>query len=100
MCERLEGESEVEFPSPAFCQVESFPDNNLQIGPRDGNLQTHRFDGRAGIGGVLGGVRGVYFPRSLAFNCTIENSTKPARFVYGVNTPYRQQEFPAKIIQL
>jgi hypothetical protein len=42
--EWLEGESQVEFPSPAFCQLKSFPDGILQIGPRDGNLQAHRFD--------------------------------------------------------
>jgi hypothetical protein len=54
--EWLEGESEIEFPSPAFCQVESFPDGIMQTGPRDGDLQAYRFDGRPVPGGVLGFV--------------------------------------------
>ena len=54
--ERLETESEVEFPSPAFGQGESFPDGILQIGIRDGNLHTHRFNCRPILGNVLGFV--------------------------------------------
>jgi hypothetical protein len=58
--ERLEGESEVEFPAAAFGQGESFPDGILQIGLRDGNLQAHGFDGGPIPGGVLGFVGFVF----------------------------------------
>jgi hypothetical protein len=70
--EWVETESEVEFPPPAFCQVESFPNGILQIGPRDGNLQAHCFNCRPILGGVLGfvgfafGVHGISF--FLLFN--------------------------------
>ena len=58
LCEWLEVEIEVEFPSPAFCQVESFPDGIFQIRLRDGNLQAHRFNFncRPVLDGVLGFV--------------------------------------------
>jgi len=49
-------ESEVEFPSPAFCQVESLPDGLCKIGPRDGNLQAQRLYGHALLDGVIGFV--------------------------------------------
>ena len=91
---RLEAESEVEFASPAFCQVEGFPDGILQIGPSDGNLQAHRFDCRPVLSGILGfvrfvfGVHGICF--FLLFSCAFgKNSTKQVRFVHEVNTPYR-----------
>ena len=64
--ERLDAESQVEFPSPAFCQGESFPDGILQIGLRDGNLQAHCFNCRLILGNVLGfvgfvfGVHGIW----------------------------------------
>ena len=58
--ERLEAESEVEFPSRAFCQVESLPDCIMQIGLRDGNLQAHRFNCRPILGGVLGFIEFVF----------------------------------------
>jgi len=75
--EWLEGESEIEFPPAAFCQVESCPDGILQIGLRDGNLQAHRFNRRPGPGGVLGFVgsffcvHSVCFFRSLGFSCML-----------------------------
>lgn len=71
--EWLEGESEVEFPTAAFCQGESFANGILQIGFRDGNLQAHGFNGRPIPGGVLGfvgfafGFHGVSFFLRLSF---------------------------------
>jgi hypothetical protein len=65
--ERLGPESEVEFPSPAFGQVESRPDGVLQIGLRDGNLQAYRFNRSPVPGGILGfagivfGIHGIRF---------------------------------------
>ncbi len=58
--ERLGAESEVEFPSPAFCQGESFPDGIFKIRLRDGNLQAHRLNGRPILRDVLGFV-GSFF---------------------------------------
>ena len=57
--ERLDAESQVEFPSPAFRQVESFPDGVFQIGLRDGNLQAHRFNCRPICHPILGDVLGL-----------------------------------------
>ena len=79
--ERLEAESEVKFPSPAFCQVESLPDGILQVGPRDGNLQAHRFDGRLVLGGVLDGELGF------------------VRFVFGVHVVWLLVVCLGKILQ-
>ena len=56
--ERLEAESEVEFPSRAFRQVESLPDGILQIGFRDGNLQAHCFNCRPICRPIPGDVLG------------------------------------------
>jgi hypothetical protein len=94
--EWLEAESEVEFPSPAFGQVESFPDGALQVGLRDGNLQAHRFDCRPVPGGVLGFVSLFFCIHGVGFFCGSgsscmpgwNNATKQDNFVYGVNTPW------------
>src|ERR1700690_345149 len=73
---RLGAESEGEFPAPAFCQVESFPDGIFKIRLRDGDLQAHRFNGHPILRDVLGFVgsffciHGVCF-YWLAFGCTI-----------------------------
>ena len=97
--ERLEAESEVEFPSRAFCQVESLPDCILQIGLRDGNLQAHRFNCRPIcrpiLGDVLGFVGSVFCVHGIYFFCCFVSSSTGLRrccktgwsFVYGVNTP-------------
>lgn len=80
--ESLETESEVEFPSPAFCQGESFLDCILQIGLRDGNLQAHRFNCRPIPGNVLGFVRrffcvhGICFLCCLAFSCVLGENVR------------------------
>jgi len=58
--ERLEAESEVEFPPPAFCQVKRFPDGPRQIGLRDGNLQAYRFNRGTISDGVLGFVGSAF----------------------------------------
>jgi hypothetical protein len=91
----LETESEVEFPSPAFCQVESFPHGILQIGLRDGNLQAHRFNRRPVLDGVLGFVGSVFCIHGICFCCLVfscmfgENATKQVHFVYGGEHPMR-----------
>jgi len=50
----LEIESKVQFPSPAFGQVECLVDSFGQIRFRDRNLQAQGFNGRAVQGAILG----------------------------------------------
>jgi hypothetical protein len=50
-------ESEVKFPSRAFCQVESLPDGFLKIRLRNRHLQIQRFDRRALLDGIIGFVQ-------------------------------------------
>jgi hypothetical protein len=92
-------ESEVEFPSPAFRQVESFPDSFLQIGLRDGNLQAHRFNFRRvdgdglGVEGSVFSVHGVCFYSAvslLVLQFGVRRYETSWNFVYGVNTLYGQ----------
>jgi hypothetical protein len=67
--ERLEAESEVEFPSPAFCQGESFPDGIIKIRLRDGNLKAHRFNRRPILGNVLGFVGSFFCIHGIGIFC-------------------------------
>ena len=68
-----ETESEVKFPSRAFCQVESCPDGFVKIRFRDSNLQAQRFDWRAVLDGVIGFVElffrfhGIWFYMLFGF---------------------------------
>ena len=86
---RWEIESEVEFPSPAFCQVEGVPDGFLKIGFRDGNLQAQYFYRRAFLDGVIGFVQ--LFFCSHGFCVLVVRAVKMQKqvpFVHQVFTPY------------
>ena len=65
--ERLETESEIEFPPSAFCQDEGFPDGFFKVRLRDGNLQIHGFNCRAVRGCVLGFVGSVFCIHGIVF---------------------------------
>ena len=78
---RWEIESEVEFPSPAFCQVEGVPDGFLKIGFRDGNLQAQYFYRRAFLDGVIGFVQLFFlFAWLLCFGCASGENAKTSSF--------------------